>query len=87
MNKSFFMNAIFNAITEEFGNKNPFETYDLTQKFDTFLKTYAPHPDQAKAENWDDENEKFWESLNELVWDNVRNAFVVGFDVAQKICK
>ncbi len=85
MNKQFLINAMYDAINENYGAQTPFQTQESNELESDFKKKYAPDYKLSKRGTITDAYSQFSDNLTDLVWGNIRNAFEVGFNTAVQL--
>lgn len=85
MNKEFLINAMYDAINENYGAQTPFQTQESNELESCFKKKYAPDYELSKRGASTDAYSQFSDNLTDLVWRNIRNAFEVGFNTAVQL--
>ena len=85
MNKEILINAMYDAINENYGTHTPFQTKENSELESDFEKKYAPNYELSKRGTVTDAYSHFSENLTTLVCGNIRNAFEVGFNTAVQL--
>lgn len=85
MNKEILINAMYDAINENYGTHTPFQTKENRELESCFEEKYAPDYELSKRGTFTDAYFQFSDNLTELVWENIRNAFEVGFNTAVQL--